>query len=90
MQESERITDGGAHLSPIALTGSSFERGSAEGRLYDLLDTLIAVRLDICDGRKAHETGAFTLHQIDGICGLLDQAILSTKSILADIGRPKS
>jgi hypothetical protein len=82
MQESERITDGGAHLSPIALTGSSFERGSAEGRLYD--------RLDICDGRKAHETGAFTLHQIDGICGLLDQAILSTKSILADIGRPKS
>ena len=64
-------------------------RNSAARRLYDFLDTLVAMRLDFgitAEGKAA----ALTLgpEKMEGIRKLLDQAIVSTRDIIGDLERP--
>ena len=67
----------------------SSDAGTAR-RLYDLLDTLIAMRMDFgsnAEGRAA----ALTLgaEKIQEIQAMLDQAVASTKDIIGTIDRPR-
>lgn len=63
---------------------------SASARnLYDLLDTLVAIRLDVDEG--AHSAGMATglsAEETQGVRKLLDRAIASTKNIIEDLTRP--
>jgi hypothetical protein len=57
--------------------------------MYDLLDTLVAMRMDF--GKNAEgKAAAHTLgpEKMDGIRALLDQAIASTKDIIGSLHRP--
>jgi hypothetical protein len=61
---------------------------SPEGRLYALLDTLAAIRIDF--GHEAEgKAAARSLgpEKIDGIRKLLDQAIASTKDMIGEMHR---
>jgi hypothetical protein len=65
------------------------QRDSAARRLYDLVNTLVAMRLEVgtsVEGRAA----ALTLgpEKMEGIRKLLDQAIASTKDIIGELDRP--
>jgi len=58
-------------------------------RLYDLLDTLVAMRLDV--GASAKGVAAETTlgpEKIAAVRLLLDRAIDSTKDIIGDLTRP--
>jgi hypothetical protein len=60
-------------------------------RLYDLLDTLVAIRIDFgtnADGQAAEHT--LGPAKMEGIRHLLDQAIASTKDIIGALERPLS
>jgi hypothetical protein len=67
----------------------SRQRDSTARRMYDLLDTLVAIRMDFgtnVEGKAA----ALTLgaEKMEGIRALLDQAIASTKDIIGALDRP--
>ena len=64
-------------------------RDSAARRLYDFLDTLVAMRLDFGTNAEG-KAAALTLgpEKMEGIRKLLDQAIASTKDIIGDLERP--
>ena len=59
---------------------------SAARRLYDLLDTLIAMRLDFGTNAEG-KAAALTLgpEKIQAISNMLDQAIASTKVIIGTL-----
>ena len=62
---------------------------SAARRLYDLLDTLVVMRLDF--GTNAEGKAAASVlgpEKIQGIRDMLDQAIASTKIIIGTLDRP--
>ena len=65
------------------------QRDSAARRLYDLLDTLVAMRLDFGTNAEG-KAAALTLgpEKMEGIRKLLDQAIASTKDIIGELDRP--
>jgi hypothetical protein len=65
------------------------QRDSAARRLYDLLDTLVAMRSDFGTNAEG-KAAALTLgpEKIEGIRKLLDQAIASTKDIIGELDRP--
>jgi hypothetical protein len=58
-------------------------------RLYDLLDTLVAMRLDFGTNDEG-KAAAATLgpEKMKGIRDLLDQAITATKDIIGALHRP--
>jgi hypothetical protein len=58
-------------------------------RLYDLLDTLVAMRLDF-GGNAGGKAAALALgpEKIEGIQVMLDYAIESTKEIIGKVARP--
>jgi hypothetical protein len=58
-------------------------------RLYDLLDTLVAMRLDF-GGNTGGKAAALALgpEKIEGIRVMLDYAIESTKEIIGKVARP--
>ena len=62
---------------------------SAARRLYDLLDTLIAMRLDFGTNAEG-KAAALTLgpEKIQAIRDMLDQAIASTRVIIGTLERP--
>ena len=62
---------------------------SAARRLYDLLDTLLAMRLDFGTNAEG-QAAALTLgpEKIQGIRDMLDQAIASTRVIIGTLERP--
>jgi hypothetical protein len=64
-------------------------RVSIASRLYVLLDTLVAMRMDFGTNAKG-EAAATTLgtEKIEGIRLLLDDAIGATKDIIGSIDRP--
>ena len=72
------------------LVTNSSDMGTAR-RLYDLLDTLVAMRMDFGSNTEG-EAAAATLgpEKIDGIRALLDEAIAHTKDIIGAIDRPPS
>lgn len=74
----------------MASTDSDGENSTAL-RLYDLLDTLVAMRMDFGTNSKGkaaeHTLGA---EKIAAIRVLLDLAISSTKDIIGAIHRPQS
>ena len=74
----------------VSHDGQSSEGISTAHRLYDLLDTLVAMRLDVGDSAKG-DAAAATLgpDKIHGIRDLLDCAIASTKEIIDGIARPQ-
>jgi hypothetical protein len=57
--------------------------GSAADRLYALLDTLVALRMDFDDG-----AGKGRVYKLEEIRTLLDRAIACTKDIIEDV-RPR-
>lgn len=72
-------------------SGSDRSRGgdSTARRMYDLLDTLIAMRLDFgtnAEGKAAART--LGPEKLEGIRAMLDQAIASTKDIIGALHRP--
>ena len=62
---------------------------SSARRLYELLDTLVAIRMDFGDIAEG-EAAALSLgsEKIQGIRALLDEAIKSTKEIIGALDRP--
>jgi hypothetical protein len=65
------------------------QRDSTARRMYDLLDTLFAIRLDFGTNAEG-KAAALTLgpEKMEGIRELLDQAIASTKDIIGALDRP--
>ena len=59
--------------------------GSTAHRLYELLDTLVAMRMDL-DARGDGMPGTF---KIEETRAMLDAAIASTKEIIVDLVRPR-
>ena len=62
---------------------------SAARRLYDLLDTLVVMRLDFGTNAEG-KAAALTLgaEKMQAIRDMLDQAIASTKIIIGTLARP--
>jgi len=58
-------------------------------RLYDLLDTLVAMRMDFGNSAEG-QAAASSLgpEKVLGIQAMLDRAITSTKAIIGTIARP--
>lgn len=70
---------------------SNDSQDSTARRLYALLDTLVAMRMDFGTNAQG-EAAAHTLGpaKIEGIRHLLDEAIASTKDIIGALDRPQS
>ena len=70
-------------------TGAKDQSESTAVRLYDLLDTLVAMRIDFGNNAEG-KAAALTLgpEKISGIRALLDIAIASTKDIIGNLERP--
>ena len=57
--------------------------------MYDLLDTLVAMRLDFGTNAEGKAAAlALGPEKMEGIRKLLDQAIASTKDIIGELDRP--
>ena len=57
--------------------------------MYDLLDTLVAMRLDFGANAEARAAAlALGPEKMEGIRELLDRAIASTKDIIGELDRP--
>jgi len=58
-------------------------------RLYELLDTLVAMRMDFgAANNKAQEGEVFGPGKMAGAREMLDSAITSTKLIIGELDRP--
>jgi hypothetical protein len=72
-------------------SGGSHERNPTAVRLYELLDCLVAARMDFGHSSEG-DVAALDLgpERIKGVRALLDHAIASTKDIIGTIERPPS
>jgi len=76
-------------VQPWVEAGAEDKDDSTARRLYDLLDTLVAMRIDFGTNAEG-KAAALTLGpaKIAGIRTLLDVAIASTKDIIGSLERP--
>lgn len=64
---------------------------SGPRRLYDLLDSLVALRLEVAEGAEGEEALAVLGRaKVCEVQTMLDVAIASTKKIIGEVERPLS
>ena len=73
-----------AHLPPAVRHDSVSARN-----LYELLDILVAMRIDIGEGHNGGGAATgLSAERVQGVRELLDRAILSTRGIIDTLTRP--